>query len=475
VKRTTSVVLSCLVWLAGGLAAPARANDAALSGLRLVAVHHSLLGSHTWYQQTHRGLPVLGGYLARHVDTSGRPLFVQDGRIRVHGAVPSRPAITGASAARTGARFGLVRRVGLAVGPWRPGRLVWAVVALAETGSVRVLIDAQTGRVMRVERLARDASGTGRVFHPNPVATLRNQRLTDRDDANYSALRSAYRTVTLTDLDGSGYLRGRYARVDIARREAFNAKRSFQYNRTDDRFEQVMAYHDVTLAQRYIQSLGFTDINNEAQWLKPNAYSGDNSFYDPSEDSITLGTGGVDDAEDADVTWHEYGHAIQYAQVPGYGLGHDAGAIGEGFGDYWAVTMSQSIGGVRDLPCVADWDSVSYTNTTPHCLRRTDLDLTFLDQTGEVHDDGRIWSRALWDISRALGRTKANRIILEAQFMFCPVVLFSTAAQTTVNTAQRLYGEAEADTVAEAFADRGIPLLPEPPHIGCGILPPLAV
>ena len=34
---------------------------------------------------------------------------------------------------------------------------------------------------------------------------------------------------------------------------------------------------------------------------------------------ISTGTGGVDDAEDPEVIWHEYGHAIQDDQVPGCG------------------------------------------------------------------------------------------------------------------------------------------------------------
>ena len=43
-----------------------------------------------------------------------------------------------------------------------------------------------------------------------------------------------------------------------------------------------------------------------------------------------FGKGGVDDAEDAEVIWHEYGHAIQDAQVPGFGAGHEAGVDGRG-------------------------------------------------------------------------------------------------------------------------------------------------
>src|SRR4029450_9359878 len=85
--------------------------------------------------------------------------------------------------------------------------------------------------------------------------------------------------------------------------------------------------------------------------------------------------------------------------------GHRRSGRCEGFGDYWAVTVGDVVAtslGVPErepLPCVADWDSVSYTSTVPHCLRRVDRNLHFpAGLNGEVHHDGQIWSRALWDI-----------------------------------------------------------------------------
>ena len=93
-------------------------------------------------------------------------------------------------------------------------------------------------------------------------------------------------------------------------------------------------------------------MNNESQDIRADTYGGDNSFYIPRIDRIVFGKGGVDDAEDAEVIWHEYGHAIQDAQVPGFGASDEAGSIGEGFGDYWAVTMSQPVLDGFHLACV---------------------------------------------------------------------------------------------------------------------------
>ena len=308
------------------------------------------------------------------------------------------------------------------------------------------------------------STGTGQVFFPNPVASLQDQSLTDQKDANYAALQPAYELVTLTNLDGSGYLRGDWATILSETGDpAFSSNNTFIYTRDDDRFEQVMAYYWVTEAQKYIQSLGFgvtrRPINKESQDVRINQIGIDNSFSWDKHDLLRFGKGGVDDAEDAEVILHEYGHAIQDSQMtpPGFGTSVEAGSIGEGFGDYWAVTVSNVIAPTPDPACVADWDSVSYTSSAPHCLRRVDTNLHYPeDLNGRVHHDGQIWSRALWDIRNVLGHVKADTIILEAQFQFAPDTSMPAAAQATVDAAQSLYGNAAANKVRAAFQARGI-------------------
>ena len=308
------------------------------------------------------------------------------------------------------------------------------------------------------------STGTGQVFLPNPVADLQDESLTDQKDANYPALEPAYHTVTLTNLDGSGYLRGDWANIRSETGDpAFSSTNTFIYTRNDDRFEQVMAYYWVTEAQKYIQSLGFGStyppVNMESQDIRINQIGIDNSFSWDKHDLLRFGKGGVDDAEDAEVILHEYGHAIQDSQMnpPGFGTSVEAGSIGEGFGDYWAVTVSDVVAPTPDPACVADWDSVSYTAGPVHCLRRVDTNLHYPeDLNGRVHHDGQIWSRALWDIRQALGHVQADTIILKAQFDFAPDTTMPAAAQATVNAAQSLYGSGVAAQVLAAFQARGI-------------------
>jgi hypothetical protein len=334
-------------------------------------------------------------------------------------------------------------------------------------------VAAVTGAVTLLAMMAAPGAGTqaatamGTVFFPNPVQQLGDESLTDNKDADSAAFAAAYRRVPLTHLDNSGTLSGDYVIVKSTTGKAARmVGGSFpDWHRDSDQFEQVMGYYWVTTAQEYLQHLGFGSsrrpVNLRQIELRINQFGGDNSFFnDDKGNLITIGKGGVDDGEDAEVIVHEYGHSVQDAQVTGFGTGAESGAIGEAFSDYLAVVVTSWKTGVPTLTpeaCVADWDSVSYTSTVPHCLRRIDGNKHYPeDIKDEVHRDGEIWSRALWDIRVALGDTRASTLIVDAQFDFAVDTSFADAATATVAAAQRLYGTSAANATRHAFEARGI-------------------
>ena len=449
------------------------------NGLKLIKTKTSLLGKHYWYQQTFKGLPVINGYYAKHVAKDGA-VQIADGRDAVPATLDVSAKVASASATQS-ANAAVTARARRAAGPNKSevlqpaatsgaaqlaviggpdARLVWNVTSRSTEGVSRSLVDAKTGSVVESKVISDNVDGRGSVFDPNPVVSEQNEKLTDQNDKNQDALFLAQKNVILRNLDGSGKLNGPYVNIKEAKGGIAQSKNnSFVYQRANNKFEQVMVYYQINQTQEYIQKLGFTDVNNESQDFSVDTVPDDNSWYDPSTDMITTGEGGVDDAEDAEVIWHEYGHAIQDDVVPGFGETEEAGAIGEGFGDYWAVTMSQGNSpdtAVTPLACVMDWDATSYTTDTPHCLRRTDGTKLYPgDLEGEVHADGEIWSRALWDIRNALGAKTADTIIIRAQFGFTPDISMPAAAAQTIKTAG-LYGTSAQRAVRAAFAARGL-------------------
>ena len=156
----------------------------------------------------------------------------------------------------------------------------------------------------------------------NPVQSSDDQSLTDDNDAASAVPTSAYATVPLRNLDGSGYLRGKWVTVESSTgTPAYAADGRYFYTRDQDQFEQVMGYFWVNQAQEYLQSLGFGStlpgIINEPFSVKINQYGGDNSYQTDKPYRIRLGKGGVDDAEDAEVIVHEYGTRCTSRRSPG--------------------------------------------------------------------------------------------------------------------------------------------------------------
>jgi len=315
----------------------------------------------------------------------------------------------------------------------------------------------------------------GQVFKVNPVQSSGDQTLTDQRDSADAVEDFHYDTVPLRNVDGSGYLRGDWVVVKSSTGSpAYSSRGRYIYDRSQDQFEQVMGYFWVNQAQEYLQSLGFgvegsglRGIVDEPFTVKINQYGGDNSYQTDKPFRIRLGKGGVDDAEDAEVIVHEYGHAVHADQVEGYGQSLDAGAIGESFGDYFAVTVGLDAAEQYTWPvlapeaCVMDWDATSYTTTVPHCLRRLDRNLTLKDRRNQVHFDGMIWSRALWDIRadyQALGMTSRDwdTTLIASQFDYAADTSFQDAAKATWQLALDRNGEAAAAAVKQRFAERGI-------------------
>ena len=352
----------------------------------------------------------------------------------------------------------------------RTMRTTSALAGTALLAAALVTVAAQPASAVKPS--SGSSTGLGQVFKVNPVQSSGDQSLTDMKDSDAAVPMSEYAQVPLRNLDGSGYLRGKWANVQSSTgTPAFSTTNTFIYTRHADQFEQVMGYFWVNQSQEYLQSLGFGStlpgIVKEPFTVKIDQYGGDNSYQTDKPYRIRLGKGGVDDAEDGEVIVHEYGHAVHASQVPGYGASLDAGSIGESFGDYLSVTVGLAAAKqygwpVRPSGAVRRRLGLHLLHEHgPHCLRRLDTDLTVADRKGEVHFDGLIWSRALWDIRPAyigLGKTTAawDTTLIDSQFGYAPDTSFSAAAKATYQTALSRDGAAAAAAVKAAFAARGI-------------------
>jgi Zn-dependent metalloprotease len=444
---------------------------AASADLVLVRDVRSPMGRHFTFQQHVLGVAVEGARVAVHYDRQGRVVALNDAYRPGLFLDSSEPAVSATGAAEIAGRAAGPRAAVALLGaapfsrarlvvtaPEGVARLAWRIDTAGDGESWTALVDALTGEVLEPPHdVNRYVDGTGRVFLVNAVVSTRDNSLTDQNDSAAAVPASAYAVVPLRGLLGNGFLDGPFASSSRTKKRVSSPTHTFVFDRSSDGFSETEGYYAFDYAQRYIQGLGFTNVNNRQQVFSVNRFKQDNSFYSPNSKEITLGLGGVDDAEDADVIWHEYGHSIQDDQQPGFGPGPESGAMGEGFGDYWAGTLGAQLSGGFQDTCLAEWDATSYSPTSPPCLRRLDGTKHYPeDVAGEVHDDGEIWSAALWQIRGAIGATRADRLVLQHHFLVGTDPSFNEAANALVTAALALgYTNQQVNSIRTILRNRG--------------------
>ncbi|MBI3893348.1 MAG: M36 family metallopeptidase [Candidatus Wallbacteria bacterium] len=433
--------------------------------LKTMQVRESLAGQHVRMLQHVKGLPVIGAEVSVHMDKDLRVQTVNNAYVpglanldtastvsREAAIEAARKAagVTGELRAPATAEKAVFAKGGVAAVAWRT-----MVPSSKPLGDFEVVVNAKTGKVLSLQNLIKHADVKAKVFDPNPVVTLKNNTFRDNNDAD-NIPAEGYKEVTLLGLDGSGKLRGQFVDPTLgAKEDAQPTAGNFFFKRNQPGFEQAMVYYHIDRAQRYIQSIGFNNVNNRQQKASAHGTTDDNSWYSPATKELTFGDGGVDDAEDADVILHEYGHSIQDNQVPGFGGSGEAGAMGEGFGDYWGSSVRSDQGFQRD--CVASWDGTAYSQDNPPCLRRVDGTKHYPEAIqGEVHADGEIWSACLWQVWNKVGKAVSDKIVLEAHFHLSPSASFADGANALVQADKNLFQGAHVKDIKQVFVTRGI-------------------
>ncbi len=317
--------------------------------------------------------------------------------------------------------------------------------------------------------------GSGLVFNPDPLGSSGREyggQMVDNEDADTDSLNLERKLVSLPNItqgnDGLYRLIGPWIEIrgeDATGRVTYippaeSDPNDFQYTREDDFFEAVNVYYHINQSQEYLESLGFTDLQRGP--IKANPLDGifDQSFYLFSSNFMTFGGGGVDDAEDASIIWHEYAHAIMESASPGLYSGNDGLALHEGWADYWAASYQRSLheqGILKrdDWFRVLRWDGNTLSNQS-RTLNITEARYpNWLERGYGRHREGLIWGTTLLEIYTELGREVTDRLHLQANYMLEFPLTMPAAARALVLADVALYDGDHAETLISILSEKG--------------------
>lgn len=475
--------------------------------LTLLAVQPTRAATHVRFAQIHQGVPVYLGQVLVQYSSTGEVQLINNHTLPDL-AVDTSPAVAGPAAdtlvlAHIGGAQRLrqpLERTLVIYGEAGAPVLAWHVVAYlaAFEGDVHFMVSATTGDfLVQWDEMWND-SGTGLIYSPNAVQTSGDTALRDNNDLTSPVLNAARTQVTLTHLlSNTHQLAGSY--VDVTAPgvmsctlpyvpgQANEPTRVYSYTRDLDPFEEATAYAAIDGVQTWFHALGFTNANNRAVPANVHCTSAEDSFYSSSDRALHFGDGGVDDAEDADIIIHEYGHSVQDNQVPGWGPGihTEQRAIGQGFGDFLAGMYYVDTGDPAYMAtyryCIGEWDATAYNPVTvgnpgSGCLRwingRDEVaggDLGMYSGTPtEEHDDGRFWSAALTCVYEGMGadataRDDVMKLVIQHHFSLTPDGsnhAFEDSVAALLLADQNLLGGAHQELIRSCAVGRG--LIPPP-------------
>lgn len=344
---------------------------------------------------------------------------------------------------------------------------------LNDTGNVVLeLFDEHGNMVMR--RMNGSGSGpataVATVFNPNPVTsaeTVYGAPYTDNNDDFNQALNAELDTVTLDltyDSTDSLYkLINKHVIITEHSPPTIPVTTSendtFFFVRSEPEFEDVNAFYHITEYWKYLRQIGYeVDIEDSVEVDANGFFGQDLSSFNSLDGALrlTFGTGGVDDAEDADVIIHEYGHAISYSLAPGSNQGIQRQSIDEGFCDYLAASYSRNIN-PHDYRKVFSWDGhnefwdgrVAWSNRF------------YPDQLeNRIYTDAPMWSGALVHVENNVGRDLTHQLVLESMYSYVAFMDMEQAARLILRADTLINGGDRIEYLAHIFAERGFIEMP---------------
>lgn len=241
----------------------------------------------------------------------------------------------------------------------------------------------------------------------------------------------------------------------------------------DDRYAEVAAYRHVESFFSVMEVRGLSERRCERFTVLTNMHAIEEdgsrrpidgaSYIDTcnadASPNLVLGQGyDADYAWDADVVHHELGHSIIQQLTPGglhdrrygpHGILSEAGAIGEGLADYFAMTVAGD-------PEVAEYvGRITVASGAPYLRTGNNSKVCPDDLVSDWYADSQPVSAALWAMRSRLGPV-VDQLVLRALPRLAPDAVLDELGVALWEVAQQLHEEGSLDDFGLALAERSL-------------------
>ncbi|HPI55664.1 MAG TPA: T9SS type A sorting domain-containing protein, partial [Chitinophagaceae bacterium] len=303
-----------------------------------------------------------------------------------------------------------------------------------------------------------------RIFNPDPLTStgqVYGGIYKDNANANASWMNVAYvDTVVQATYDTNTqlfYLENPWVQIDSLESLDISVVTSpipeFFFNRSQNGFEDVNAFFHLTNYHNYIASLGYNSYMNQVLQVDSHGQFGaDNSVFNRNggNPNIMFGTGGVDDAEDADVLIHEYSHALSWSANNNGNFSNERAGLDEGIADYFATTYSR----IRNT---FNWEMMfSWDGHNEFWNGRSANTLNNYPFGGNIYGMGEIWNAAMSGICTDLGTTVTDKLMLEALPFLTDQSTLPEAALYVLQADTALFNGIHSNAICNRFQGKAI-------------------
>ncbi len=426
--------------------------------IELLTLRESEIGFHLTFCQKHQGVNVYGASVKVNLSKNYQVLSFFSSLIPIHVLLP----VSNFTAKIPQNELAYLSNNG----NWQSVRIA---IMPNEMGEMEEHVFDEKGNLLSKKPLdlflGKDTIVKTKVFNPDPLTTAQKTYGQGGLYKNYNGADAPELTAELKTVDvtlvlknDTFYAQSPYAQIEdleAPNQVVFKSKQAnFNFTRSSSKFREMNCLYHIEQVRKYLKSIGMPFDSMFVIKVDPTAYQGQDQSrfsYSNANPALYFGTGGVPDAEDADVVIHEYSHGIFYFIAPNSLGSLQRLAMEEANCDFMACQYSRAISNYN-WRWVFNWDGhnefwpgrdANKPNVYPK------------DLSTDAYESSSIWSSMLNDIGQDLGREVSTKLLLNSIYSYFPEMNMQNAADLLMQADSILYGYAHAVELKTRLEQRG--------------------